>query len=130
MTNDTARKVERPEPVNTNDLRDYADRIGNPYSQFILDAADNLDDVRTERNILQAELDAARAELAEVKEAAGEHLKNAFEHGTKAKGYAQKGDAASAGYHATQALYDISRAQSRLAAALKDRPTPPPEPHQ
>jgi hypothetical protein len=64
VTQDTTQKVE---PVNTNDLRDYADRISNPYSQFILDAAANLDDVRTERNILRAELDAARAELAVLK---------------------------------------------------------------
>jgi hypothetical protein len=63
------------EAVNTNDLRDYADRISNPYSQFILDAASNLDHARTDRNILQAELDAARAELAGVREA-GQALVN------------------------------------------------------
>lgn len=40
-------------PINTNDLRDYADRISNPYSQFILDAASELDATRTERNILR-----------------------------------------------------------------------------
>ena len=51
-------------PVNTNDLRDYADRIGNPYAQFVIDAANELDDTRTERNILRAELDAAREETA------------------------------------------------------------------
>jgi hypothetical protein len=56
------------EPVNTNDLRDYAGRIGNPYAQFVIDAANELDDTRTERNILRAELAAAREELREVAE--------------------------------------------------------------
>lgn len=54
------------EAINTNDLRDYADRISNPYAQFILDAASQLDYARTDRNILQAELDAERARRAEV----------------------------------------------------------------
>jgi hypothetical protein len=38
-------------PINTNDLRDYAGRISDPYSQFILDAASELDAARTDRNI-------------------------------------------------------------------------------
>jgi len=58
-----ARRVE-VEAINTNDLRDYADRISNPYAQFILDAASQLDYARTDRNILQAELDAERARAA------------------------------------------------------------------
>lgn len=40
------------EAINTNDLRDYADRIENPYAQLILDAAHQLDVARTDRNIL------------------------------------------------------------------------------
>ena len=53
------------EAINTNDLRDYADQISNPYAQFILDAASQLDYARTDRNILQAELDAERARRVE-----------------------------------------------------------------
>jgi hypothetical protein len=60
------------EAINTNDLRDYADRISNPYAQFILDAASQLDYARTDRNILQAELDAERARRAEVEGALAE----------------------------------------------------------
>jgi hypothetical protein len=60
------------EAINTNDLRDYADRISNPYAQFILDAASQLDYARTDRNILQAELDAERARRVEVEGALAE----------------------------------------------------------
>lgn len=41
-------------PVNTNDLRDYADRISQPYSQLVLDAASELDALRTQRNLARA----------------------------------------------------------------------------
>ena len=60
------------EAINTNDLRDYADQISNPYAQFILDAASQLDYARTDRNILQAELDAERARRVEVEKALAE----------------------------------------------------------
>jgi hypothetical protein len=66
-----ARRVEG-EAINTNDLRDYADQISNPYAQFILDAASQLDYARTDRNILQAELDAERARRVEVEGALAE----------------------------------------------------------
>ena len=64
------------EAINTNDLRDYADRISNPYAQFILDAASQLDYARTDRNILQAELDAERARRAEVEDRFPEGVRN------------------------------------------------------
>lgn len=50
-------------PINTNDLRDYADRIENPYRQFVLDAASELDATRTERNLLRQALTATEARV-------------------------------------------------------------------
>jgi hypothetical protein len=58
-------------PVNTNDLRDMASEFrGTSFTAMVIEAANQLDSTRTERNILRAELDAAREELREVKEAA------------------------------------------------------------
>ena len=56
-------------PINTNDLRDYADRISNPYAQLILDAASELDATRTERNIARRALDEAQAKVKRQREA-------------------------------------------------------------
>jgi hypothetical protein len=58
----------KPKPVNTNDLRDYADRTENPYASLILDAASDLDAARTERNIERAARLKAEAELAGLRE--------------------------------------------------------------
>ena len=58
-------------PVNTNDLRDMASEFrGTTFTEMVIEAANQLDSTRTERNILRAELDAAREELREVREAA------------------------------------------------------------
>jgi hypothetical protein len=51
-------------PVNTNDLRDMASEFrGTTFTEMVIEAANQLDNTRTERNILRAELDAAREEL-------------------------------------------------------------------
>ena len=53
-------------PVNTNDLRDMASEFRETtFTKMVIEAANQLDSTRTERNILRAELDAAREELAE-----------------------------------------------------------------
>jgi ATPase subunit of ABC transporter with duplicated ATPase domains len=58
-------------PVNTNDLRDMASEFRETtFTKMVIEAANQLDSTRTERNILRAELDAAREELREVREAA------------------------------------------------------------
>jgi hypothetical protein len=55
-------------PVNTNDLRDMASEFRETsFTAMVIEAANQLDSTRTERNILRAELDAAREELREVK---------------------------------------------------------------
>jgi hypothetical protein len=67
MDNETRRKVDRFWLVNTNDLRELASEFRESgFTSMVIDAANELDDTRTARNILQAELDAARAELAET----------------------------------------------------------------
>jgi hypothetical protein len=51
-------------PVNTNDLRDMASEFrGTTFTEMVIEAANQLDSTRTERNILRAELTAAREEL-------------------------------------------------------------------
>jgi hypothetical protein len=63
-------------PVNTNDLRDMASEFrGTTFTELVIEAANQLDNTRTERNILRAELDAAREELREA-EAANTALKD------------------------------------------------------
>jgi hypothetical protein len=58
-------------PVNTNDLRDMASEFRETtFTEMVIEAANQLDSTRTERNILRAELTATREELREVKEAA------------------------------------------------------------
>jgi hypothetical protein len=58
-------------PVNTNDLRDMASEFRETtFTEMVIEAANQLDSTRTERNILRAELTAAREELREVKETA------------------------------------------------------------
>ena len=53
-------------PVNTNDLRDMASEFrGTSFTAMVIEAANQLDSTRTERNILRAELTAAREELRE-----------------------------------------------------------------
>ena len=55
-------------PVNTNDLRDMASEFRETsFTAMVIEAANQLDSTRTERNILRAELTAAREELREVK---------------------------------------------------------------
>jgi hypothetical protein len=54
-------------PVNTNDLRDMASEFRETtFTEMVIEAANQLDSTRTERNILRAELDAAREEMREV----------------------------------------------------------------
>lgn len=51
-------------PVNTNDLRDMATEFWETaFTEMVIEAANQLDSTRTERNILRAKLDAAREEL-------------------------------------------------------------------
>jgi BMFP domain-containing protein YqiC len=53
-------------PVNTNDLRDMASEFRETsFTAMVIEAANQLDSTRTERNILRAELTAAREELRE-----------------------------------------------------------------
>lgn len=55
-------------PVNTNDLRDMASEFRETkFTEMVIEAANQLDSTRTERNILRAELTAAREELTALK---------------------------------------------------------------
>jgi hypothetical protein len=113
-------------PVNTNDLRDMASEFrGTSFTAMVIEAANQLDSTRTERNILRAELDAAREELDKEQVS---HLK------TRAKitrlrkaaqayftGYMQD-EAADDGPEMTGCSLDQHDAAKRLAEALKEKP--------
>ena len=81
MTQNTEFEAKR-KPVNTNELRahvvlmahnrwDMGMAAWNTVSNDILQAANELDDTRTQRNIERARADKAEAELARVREATG-----------------------------------------------------------
>jgi len=93
-------------PVNTNELRDYADTLPPSLSDPLRVVANELDDTRTDRNIARQRIAELEAALRKVKRGPVKPLPDAGAHSWEAFGRA-----------AFQAMRDLQRIASQALAA-------------